>query len=188
MKKTILILGDSFAADWSSKSKSLGWVNKLSFGYDVTNLAQAGVSEYKIYLQLQSVNPNDYDYVIVSHTSAYRIPIQEHPIHKTDSLHSNCDIIYSDVEQHLDNPIMKTAYDFYCEIFNPDYFVFVNELIFDKIYNTIPSAKHITFFDSFYDDRVLKYESTFLSHKGNANHLNIVGNEFIYNEMKKILK
>ena len=188
MKKTILILGDSFSADWSSKSKSLGWVNRLSFDYDVTNIAQAGVSEYKIYLQLKSINPNDYDHIIVSHTSAYRIPIHEHPIHKDDSLHNNCDIIYADVVEHIEHPIMKTAYDFYCEIFNPDYFVFINELIFDKIYNTIPNATHITFFDSFYDDRVRKYENVFLQNKGNANHLNSVGNDFIYKEMKKLLK
>jgi len=187
MKETLLIIGDSFAADWSSKSNSLGWVNKLESDYDVTNLAQAGVSEYKLYLQLQSVNPKNYDHIIVSHTSAYRIPIEEHPIHKGDSLHNNCDIIFSDVKEHLDNPIMKTAYDFYSEIFYADYFCFVNDLIFDKIYKEIPSATHITFFDSFYSDKVIKFEDIFLNHRGNTNHLTDVGNEYIYNSIKKLL-
>lgn len=188
MKKKLLIVGDSFSADWTKKYKNVsGWVNMLEDEFEVTNVAQAGVSEYKIYLQLQSINPNDYDYIIVSHTSAYRIPINEHPIHKKDSLHNNCDIIYSDVEQHLDNSIMKTAYDFYCDIFNPDYFVFVNELIFDKIYNIIPKAIHITFFDSFYDDRVLKYENIFLNNKGNINHMDNVGNVIIFNSIVKTI-
>jgi len=187
MKETLLIIGDSFAADWSSKSNSLGWVNKLESDYDVTNLAQAGVSEYKLYLQLQSVNPKNYDQIIVSHTSAYRIPIEEHPIHKGDSLHNNCDIIFSDVKEHLDNPIMKTAYDFYSEIFHADYFVFINELIYKEIHKITPNALHITFFDSFYDDNVLKYETIFLKNRGNINHLNDVGNMIIYNEMKNNL-
>ena len=48
----ILIAGDSFAADWKIKHSGNGWVNMLSNDYDVTNIAQAGASEYKIYQQL----------------------------------------------------------------------------------------------------------------------------------------
>ena len=53
MKKKILIAGDSFAADWTVKYKGEGWVNTLCKDYDVTNVAQAGVSEYKIYNQFK---------------------------------------------------------------------------------------------------------------------------------------
>lgn len=187
MKKKILIAGDSFAADWTKKYNGIGWVNMLSNDYDVINIAQAGVSEYKIYLQLKSIDLTQFDKIIVSHTSAYRIPIEEHPIHKGDLLHNNCDIIFSDVKEHLNNPIMKIAYDFYSEIFHADYFIFVNDLIFNKIYELIPNAKHITFFDSFYDDRVKKYENIFLKNRGNINHLNDDGNHFIYKDIKNTL-
>ena len=187
MKKTLLIVGDSFTADWSSKSKSLGWVNRLEFDYNITNLAQAGVSEYKIYLQLKSVDLSKFDKILVSHTSAYRIPIEEHPIHKGDVLHNNCDLIFSDVSEHLKNPIMKTAYDFYTHIFHPEYFVFTNTLIFQEIKKLVPTGLHITFFDSFYDDSVIKFENVFLENRGYTNHLNEIGNMNMYESICKLL-
>ena len=53
----LLIIGDSFAADWSVKyADKKGWPNFLAEKYSVTNLAQAGCSEYKIKKQLDSVN------------------------------------------------------------------------------------------------------------------------------------
>ena len=48
----ILICGDSFAADWSKKYDGVGWVNMIENEHVVTNIAEAGVSEYKIYKQL----------------------------------------------------------------------------------------------------------------------------------------
>lgn len=185
-KKRLLIVGDSFAANWTKKYPNLyGWPNMLEFNFIVTNLAQAGVSEYKIYKQLENVDTSKFDHIIVSHTSAYRIPIIEHPIHKGDLLHNNCDIIYSDAKEHTDNPVMKTATEFYNSIFDPEYFCFVNDLIYKQIYNLVPNAIHITFFDSFYPKNVLKFEKVFLSCKGKTNHLNQNGNEIVY---KKLLK
>ena len=70
----ILIMGDSWAADWSQKhSEYLGWPNILAEDHDVTNIAQAGVSQYSIVKQLHSVKPYDYDKVICSITSPYRV-------------------------------------------------------------------------------------------------------------------
>ena len=187
MKKTLLIAGDSFSADWTTKYKGRGWVNMLEDDFEVTNISQAGVSEYKIYQQLNSVDLSKFDKILVSHTSAYRIPIQEHPIHKDDVLHYNCDILFSDVETHLDNPVMKTAYDFYSDIFYPDYFCFVNDLIYEKIKEITPTATHITFFDSFYDDSVHKFENVFLENRGTINHLNEMGNRLIYQKVLELL-
>jgi hypothetical protein len=187
MKKKLLIAGDSFAADWTKKYKNiLGWVNMLENDYDVTNVAQAGVSEYKIYKQLENINISKFDYIIISHTSAYRIPIEEHPIHKGDLLHDNCDIIYSDIKEYLDNPILNIANEFYNHIFYPDYFIFINGLIFNEIKKLCNDSIHITFFDSFYDD-VLKCENIFLNNKGNINHMSQKGNDIIYKKIKKIL-
>jgi hypothetical protein len=188
MKNKLLIAGDSFAADWSKKYNGVsGWVNMLESDYDVTNIAEAGVSEYKIYKQLEKIDITKFDHVIVSHTSAYRIPIVEHPIHKNDLLHNNCDIIYSDAEEHIENDIMKIAIDFYGNIFHSEYFCFINDLIFKEIQKITPNAFHITFFDNFYDSSVLKFEDIFLSHKGNVNHLDEKGNSLFYNMIKNIL-
>ena len=61
----VLVVGDSFAADWSVKHKnSVGWPNLLAKDFDVTNLAQAGVSEYKIYQQVLSVDTCQFDLVL----------------------------------------------------------------------------------------------------------------------------
>ena len=71
--KKILIIGDSFACVWPNEVT--GWPTQLAQQYDVTNLAQAGVSEYKILKQLlnfEKENPwwqHDFNCVIVSHTS-----------------------------------------------------------------------------------------------------------------------
>ena len=189
MKKKLLIAGDSFTADWTKKYKDIfGWVNMLEKDFEVTNIAEAGVSEYKIYKQLDNIDIFEFDKIIVSHTSAYRIPIEEHPIHKDDLLHYNCDIIYSDVKEHLENPVMKIADDFYGSIFYPDYFIFINKLIFNEIYKICPDAIHMTFFDSFYDEHIYKFQNIFLKYKGNVNHLNKKGNEVMYDKINKILK
>jgi len=187
MQKRLLICGDSFSADWTKKYEGIGWVNMLENDFNITNISQAGVSEYKIYQQLNSVDLSKFDKILVSHTSAYRIPIQEHPIHKDDVLHYNCDILFSDVEKHLDNPVMKTAYDFYSDIFYPDYFCFVNDLIYEKIKGIAPTATHITFFDSFYDDSIHKFENIFLENNGTMNHLNELGNRIIYQKVLELL-
>ena len=44
----VLIAGDSFAAEWPGSN---GWVKLLAKKYNVKNVAQAGVSEYKILQQ-----------------------------------------------------------------------------------------------------------------------------------------
>ena len=92
-KKTkILICGDSFAADWTVKYNDyLGWPNLLAQNYNVKNIAQAGVGQFKIYKQLQSVNIKDFDVVISSYTSPYRVHTYNHPVHSNDLLHKNCD-------------------------------------------------------------------------------------------------
>ena len=78
------------------------------FDYNVTNVSQAGVSEYKILKQVEDhLYSNDFDLVIVCHTSPYRVHTPEHPVHNS-GLHKDCDLIYSDVEyQQLQttNPI-----------------------------------------------------------------------------------
>ena len=64
------------------------------------------------------------------------------------------------------------------------YFCFVNDLIYKEIHNLTPAGLHITFFDSFYPNDVIKFEDVFLNNKGVINHLDKIGNEIIY---KKVL-
>lgn len=186
MKKNILICGDSFAADWTKKYDGIGWVNMLSNDYDITNVAEAGVSEYKIYQQIKKQKIQDYDKIIISHTSAYRMPVETHPIHSKDILHHNCDFIYSDIKEHVDNPEVKCVVDLYEKYFHVDYAIFVHELIVKEINLLCPNAINITFFDSFNKDSI-QLEDIFLKNRGNMNHLNEMGNKMVYNKITKLL-
>jgi hypothetical protein len=154
--------------------------------FNITNVAEAGVSEYKIHQQIKKQKIQDYDKIIISHTSAYRIPVETHPIHSKDTLHRNCDFIYSDIREHKDNPDVKCIVDLYEKYFHIDYAIFVHELILKEINMICPNAVNITFFNSFNKDAV-QLEDVFLENRGNINHLNEVGNKIVYNKILKLL-
>jgi hypothetical protein len=186
--KNILIVGDSFSCEQSSTTDNIGWPELLENDYKITNLAQAGVSEYKIYKQLESVDITKFDNIIICHTSFFRIPIESHPMYKKNHLHKNCDLIFTDVESKKNkNKKMKIAYEFFKEFFWDEYFIFSNNLIFEKIYNKTKNNIHITFFDNFYDDRVLNFSNIFNEYGGNINHLNKDGNKLVFQKIKNFV-
>jgi len=188
MKRNLLIVGDSFSADWTKKyNENSGWVNKLEQNYNVTNLSEAGVGEYKILLQLKSVENTMYDNVIICHTSPFRIYIRQHPIHHTDILHHNCDLIYGDVLEHKGNPICNTAINFFEQIYDMEYACFVHELIVKEIQTQYPNAIHISFFDLNISN-IHYFYSEFKKYKGTVNHLNEKGNDVVYNKICKLLE
>jgi len=188
----ILIIGDSFAADWSTKYKDyLGWPNLLAKQHTVTNLAQAGVSEYKIYRQLLSVdNLEQYDVVIVAHTSPYRIPTWQHPIHSNDSLHKDADLIYADIAYHskrirnIFNRSLRGAYDFFTYhydsgFFEDSYGLFrkeINRILQDKLVITL-----LTFggYRALEKD-VLDFTYLLNTQPGLINHYSEQGNQLVY--------
>ena len=96
----ILIAGDSFAAKWPANIRNQGWPALLADRFEVYNIAQAGVGEYKIYKQLANVELDQFDLVIVSHTSPSRIHTRNHPLHK-EGLHKDCDLIITDLIGHF---------------------------------------------------------------------------------------
>lgn len=150
MARKILIAGDSFAADWTVKYKNQGkgWPNLLAEKHDVKNIAQAGCGEYKIYKQLINENLDDFDCIIVSHTSAYRVHTMYHPIHNNDSLHSNADFIYSDIKEHSQsNKELNCVVEYYEKYFDTEYAQFVHSLICEKINQLCkdhPCVLHVT--------------------------------------------
>jgi len=138
----VLIVGDSFAADWSVKYKNVvGWPNLLAEHHTVTNLAQAGVSEYKIYKQLISVDLATFDLVIITHTSPYRMVTCRHPIHyHSDSLHQHADLLFSDIEYHYKktfkrffNKSLRCAYDYFLLHFDHEYHELSYQLLVERI-------------------------------------------------------
>lgn len=187
----LLICGDSFAADWTAKYTGKGWPNLLSETYQVTNLAQAGCSEYKIYLQLINADLSKYDFIIVSHTSPNRIYVKEHPIHFNDPLHKNSDLIYTDLEEHSKkNKSILSVIDFYENYFDLDYAKFIHSLIckeietmLDKTNIPVIHIANIDWDDLYQFKDMVNFNQLFKTNRGLINHYNEEGNKIIYNAM-----
>ena len=130
----ILICGDSFAADWTIKYPGKGWPNLLAEKHTVTNLAQAGCSEYRIWQQLKSVDLDKFNSIIVSHTSPYRLFVKNHPVHHSDILHHSSDLIYNDIKDHSKlNRRLDSIVDYFENYVDLDYLADIHNLICKEI-------------------------------------------------------
>lgn len=185
----ILIAGDSFAALYPGASQ--GWPNLLSKNHNIKNIAQAGVSEYKILNQIKSENLNQYDLVIVSHTSPSRVHIKKHPVHLTE-LHKNCDLIYTDIEEknHWFNKKILAAKLFYKHIYDDEYQIDIYNLLRKEINSLIDipyiGLGHVPIVSKFkIEENFLDFSSIWPLYKGETNHYNIEGNHEIYKSLTK---
>jgi hypothetical protein len=194
----ILILGDSWAADWSSQyDQYAGWPNILAENHDVTNIAQAGVSQYSISQQANSVTPADYDRVIISITSPYRLYTPQHPVH-TSGLHANSDLIYTDLEHHLteqpDNKRIQSAIGFYKHHFDTEHAEYVHQLLVaDTLKDCDDNYTLVT--SNIYDNeqyvpasfRYCEGHDIYQSYPGRINHMNEEGNQVFANQLERLL-
>ena len=189
----VLICGDSFAADWTTQHPEVcGWPNLLAKQYNITNRAEAGVSEYKILKQLQATALADYDAVVVVHTSVSRVHIEQHPVHIT-GLHKNCDLIYNDlVNSAIKNKVVDAGVDYFKYIFDEAYYKDIYEMLLDKIVNI--TARHYTLHVTFFDNPVhypfgcVKLKQIHDENPGFANHLDDAGNQQVYKRISQWLK
>ncbi len=190
-KKTkILICGDSFAADWTVKYNDyLGWPNLLAQNYNVKNIAQAGVGQFKIYKQLQSVKIKDFDVVISSYTSPYRVHTYSHPVHANDLLHKNCDLLANDIEYFVnkqkDNESLITAKNFFKYHFDFDYYNEIYQILVEKCNSIIGDTNHIQI--SNLDYVTDKWIDIISKNKGLINHLSEKGNKLVFNKLVNML-
>tara|TARA_R110000823_G_scaffold223580_2_gene351697 strand:+ start:28 stop:591 length:564 start_codon:yes stop_codon:yes gene_type:complete len=186
----ILICGDSFSADWTVKYNDyLGWPSLLAQKYKVKNIAQAGVSQYKIYKQLQSVDVKDFDLIISSYTSPYRVHTLNHPIHHDDLLHKNCDLLAGDVEyfakKDRDNTSLITAKNYFKYHFDFEYYDTIYKMLVDKCNNIIGNTKHIQISNLEYVAG--RWIDIIKNYKGLINHLSETGNKLVFDKIIKML-
>ena len=196
---SVLICGDSFAADWTVKyPDGQGWPNLLRKHYKVKNIAQAGCSEYKILKQLQSENLDNYSHLILSHTSPNRIPVVKHPVHHSDLLHHSADLIYNDINFHAKtNPALSPIVEYFEKYFDLDYSIYCYKLILDdikKILDKYPKLKvlHISNLGlpenfCFDKDKSRNFNHLLSKHPGLYNHFNDYANQYIYEDIKDFL-
>lgn len=194
----ILIVGDSFAADWRSKSSELdyGWPTLLSQTHSTTNLAKGGVGEYKILKQIQSQDLNNYHSVIVAHTSPSRCHTKTHPVHNHDSFHNSCDLLYSDIDYHskrssnLFNFSLRAAKNWFIYHYDHDYQQDIYWLIRKEIDSLLQDKNVIELknFDIKANNTVLDYTGHAVYNQGYANHYTPETNKEIYNDILELLK
>lgn len=184
----LLICGDSFSA----RTGKNGWPELLEHEYNVTNISQAGCSEYRILKQIEAVELSLFDVIIINHTSPFRVYIKEHPIHKDDALHHSCDLLYEDVNAHRKNSVMKIAKDYFENIFDTSHAKDMHELILEKIdllTATVPTihCSHLEWDTLHHFENFIYFNDIWKKHQGLVNHYNSKGNEIVYNSIKEKL-
>lgn len=192
----ILVAGDSFAADWSPKyPNGRGWPNLLADRFDVTNLAQAGVGEYKILQQLKTVDLHCFDLIIISHTSPYRVHTRRHPVHSEDILHCDSDLCISDISYHagffqrLVNPRLWSAYRFFLDHFDDKYQEEIYLLLRAKIQQSLSEIRSIVINHNIAignkdtASETLDISGLQKTNPGLHNHLDAIGNHMVFKQL-----
>ena len=177
----ILIVGDSFAAKHNGSFK--GWADLLEEHFSVTNLAQCGVSEYKILKQLQDINLKKYNLIIISHTSPYRVHTRKYPVQLSSKLYKDCDLIQADIFYHSSKLInffnsgLQTAKKWFLHHYDPEF----QETIFDLFKKEILSKLHNY---NVIDTADLDLPKLFTTNRGNVQHLDKQGNLIFFYRIK----
>lgn len=183
--KKLLIVGDSFAAIWPDAVD--GWVNLLARRYDVTNLAQAGCSEYKIMKQIQSVDLKRFDLAIVSHTSPSRIHTPHHPLHTT-GFHKDCDLLANDIIDRYNwfNPSLKSAQGWFKYHYDDQYQIDIYKLlrrqISDMLTHTLSiSVTHTNISKQHVIESCnIDFSELWEKQRGSINHYTTAGNQIVF--------
>ena len=189
----ILIVGDSFCLDWSKWQDIpyLGWPNLLEKHYDVENIGQHGIGQYKIWKLLENYNISKFDKVIVSVATYWRIYCQTHPIHTNDRF-KNSDLMFSDIDRFsLFNPKLATAKGMFKYYYDEEYLKDTYDMITDKIRNKLNGSDYVlighTRTRTTHED-VLNFSDLWAKERGLVNHYTQKGNEVIYNNLQSFLK
>ncbi len=186
-----LIIGDSFADPTGAPPDS--WHRCLPG--KITNLARAGVGQYKILKQLESAK--DYDNVIVLVTSEYRIHALQNPFYTDkDHRHHNSDLILSDIESRLPDLRSQHLCYWFKHIMDMDHAVYIHNLLLEKIEMTLTEKQvpftPITFFPRMNDIHDFDGQLLDLSHiaklyPGNVNHLSHTGHQRVVDALKELI-
>ena len=155
------------------------------FDCDVTNVSQAGVSEYKILQQVKDHICSDPDVVIVCHTSPYRVHTLSHPVHHT-GLHKDCDLLYTDIEYHYNQnptPELSIAMGYFEHHFDPDYYNQIYYLCRREISWLVPNNIPLINVDFFPGNTGLDLSDLPKSHPGQPNHMSESGHKIAYEKI-----
>ncbi len=177
-KMRVFVFGDSFAAD------PTGWARMLDG--DVSNFAENGIGEYKIYKSLQTYL--NFDKAVVCHTSPWRVHTRIHPVHKSNPTRSNNDFMLNDVEYYSKiNKDMKLVNEYLKNYYDPEYQEDTYQLFVDKLMN-ISNTIHITFHEPKDTKKIThNFYDIYKQHPGDINHMSEDGNKIIAEKIQALL-
>ena len=178
----ILLCGDSFAADWQIKNPNIyGWPNMLADHADLTNLARAGCSEYRILKQLKSVSLDEFDKIIVSHTSPYRIYVKQHPAYLGNTFYQDCDFLYSDCIAHE----LYDVKNWFENYFDLDYAIDIHQMIMREIDRQAKDIIHLGHMEIVApsDFEFINFLDIWNRFPGAVNHYTEKGNKKVYDKL-----
>lgn len=188
----ILIIGDSFA----DPSGIIGdtWYNSLPGS--VTNMAKAGVGQYKILQQLLS-NRFHFEKVIVLVTSEYRIHASQNPFYtSTDHRHHDSDLILRDVESRLPDERAQHICYWFKNIFDLEYAVDIHNLVLQETHKILRQRNldfiPLTFFPKLndiynFDSHLLDFSQIAQDNPGDKNHLDSKGHKLVLDKLKGMI-
>jgi len=174
----IFVFGDSFAAD------PLGWARQLKG--EISNFAENGIGEYKIYKALQTFL--NFDKAVICHSSPWRVHTRIHPVHKNNPTRFNNDFMLNDVEYHSKiNKDMKTVHEYLKNYYDPEYQEDIYNLLVNKLMK-LSNTIHITLHDPADTKQIThNFNHIYKQHPGDINHMSEDGNILTAEKIKKLL-
>jgi hypothetical protein len=173
----VLVAGDSFASDWHTGNE---WWHQLPF--DVTNVAQAGASEYKILKSLTNVK--QYDAIVVFHTSPTRVyAAKGNLLHTNSSTHRDSCYVINDVLSKR-GPLKKAMESYVKYFYNDEFVNYIHTKICNDIVNNtfgIPTvhASGFDYSDIYEFENFVSATDLFETYRGNTCHLTTDGNRYL---------
>jgi hypothetical protein len=177
----LLIVGDSF----SSSGHADSWTSLL-LDFEITNLSSNGSSEYRIFKKLINTDLTPFSYIIIVHSSPYRIYIDNNPLHADSQTHQNCDLIYQDVKSAPQTEFTRNVIWYFENIFNLNEANIIHNLLIEKMVALTSQYQvlHLSFFEDEKNINIINLNSIWKKYPGTINHLNDNGNK----EVAKFIK
>lgn len=181
--KKLLIVGDSFSCSSSPDS----WIDLLQ-DWNITNMSSNGSSQYRIYKKISSIQIQNFDANIIVHTSPNRIFVKNNPLYKSHKTHSDCDLLYTDLEDKKGIPYADSVLWWFENVFDLDQAQDLCNLMIEDCIKKTSSAKsiHLTFFDLNHP-KLLNLYHIWKKYPGTINHLNKDGNQVVASLIQKML-
>jgi len=153
---------------------------------EVSNFAENGIGEYKIYKSLQTYL--NFDRAVICHTSPWRVHTRIHPVHKNNPTRYNNDFLLNDVEYHSKmNNDMNIVHQYLKKYYDPDFQEDIYDLLVDRLM-TLNNTVHITFHEPDDTKQIQhNFNHIYKTPPGEINHMSQEGNKIIAEKVQALL-